>query len=322
MFTPSEAKRQLRVLWDAPIIGAIADGVIRGPLNYFGLPGPSLEDIRDWKANIGIVLALEKERDDAATLTSNAMVLGLQKKGFQLVLGDLDDFIHVATRDGNTILRKTWYHLLNLDYCGGWIYKDKTGDAKRVGTLDALAELQRQAFFHGPNMATSTRAYGLLLLTLNVRSDDRGELPKYVQGRIAEQVHEPRLRNALRSLPVRGQEHWFLRYYVMHNVLEKLRTRGFNVYVFPPFWYRSQRSTLVHFSFMYGMDRSIVGAGQVVQPLDTLLRLPMVTFAFVGKKCRIAQVSEPQDLVSNLARFHELQRYIEEAVSLQRRGML
>lgn len=323
MFTSSHAKTLLRRVWDAPIIKALSEGIVRGQLNYFGLPGANLEDIRDWRPYIGEVFALEREKADAAVLTSNAMVLDLHRSGFKLEVSELDEFILRAINDGESRLRLRWYHLVNLDYTGGWIYKGSTGDAKRIQALDDLAQMQREAFFEHSETSGGSKGYGLLLMTVNVRSDDRGELPKYIRERIVPQIKDAELQKAIVKLPERGQEHWLIRYYVIHNVPGKLCGKGFNIYTFPPVSYHSGQSILVHFVFVFGIDRSLVGAGQTVQPADTLLRLPLLTLERQGgDRMRIVRVGEPSILVNQVAEYHGVERYVEEVVSLQRRGAL
>jgi hypothetical protein len=319
MFNPTDAKRCLRRIWDAPIVQAVSEAIVGGRLNYFGLPGGRLEDIQDWRDHIGAVLALEQEKEDIPALNSNAMAWGLDRHGFHVEHQKLDDYVLDALRDGQSRVQTTWYHLLNLDYCGGWIYKDASGDARRLKAFDALMGLQRQAFFGRRGESAGEKAYGLLLMTLNVRSDDKGELPKYIRERIADQIHDRKLRDAIRALPRNGHEHWLLRFYVLHNVSEVMCSKGFRIYCFPAFWYRSEKSSLVHFAFLYGLDRSLVGVGQTVQASDTLLRLPLLTLGGAGGE-QCVRVSEPGELVSLLEKFQGVNHYLEEAISLQRRG--
>ncbi len=319
MFTPSDAKQRLRKIWDAPIISAVSEFIVKGRLNYFGLPGPMVEDIRDWKQYVGPIFALERNRQDVASLCSNAAALGLLQFGFHCECGELDDFVIRCASDGQSTLKKNWFHLLNLDYCGGWIYKDAAGNAKRVAAFDALVQVQRDTFFAQIGASRPQKSYGLLLMTLNVRSDDKGEINRYVRRQIADEIPDVNLRKAVMGLPEKGHEHWLLRYYVMHNVVEKMSSKGFRVYAFPPLWYRSGKSGLVHFTFVFGLDRSVVGAGQAVQTTGTLLRLPMVTLD-QRNTGTCARLDEPLSLTKLLAPYHGLLPHIEEVVSLQRRG--
>src|ERR1051326_6074962 len=84
----------------------------------------------------------------------------------QLVLSmeEIDDaLIRNKLRDGKPI--PFGFEVANLDYEGGIVYKDINGDAKRVGALRSLFKGQGEV-----------KKDFLLLLTINVRNNDKGEI--------------------------------------------------------------------------------------------------------------------------------------------------
>src|SRR5215208_2130579 len=97
--TPNKAK--IRRSWDLPIIERWHTRLAR-PLSYFGLTGPELRDLRDWKQHVSIKTAVEslgktkaqrKVADETiGRLLTNIMIHDISS-GFQLLRGDIEDVI-------------------------------------------------------------------------------------------------------------------------------------------------------------------------------------------------------------------------------------
>src|SRR5689334_5657292 len=100
-FQSSPTKDLIRKVWDLPILKIYRKDV-KHPLSYFGLPGPEIEDLRDWHAILGYKTCVERLRssgkmreDDLkihARMLNNAFVHKLDV-GFQLLRGDVEDLL-------------------------------------------------------------------------------------------------------------------------------------------------------------------------------------------------------------------------------------
>jgi len=185
-FEGSSNKTLVRQRWDWPIIQEWST-IRKHPLSYFGLPGPHIEDLRDWRSRLGCSTGVERLRkadrhrkEDLnihRQIHKHVLLSGLE--GFQLLRGQIEDIVLDGVDQDNTrpqlafgdppLLAWFRYDLVNLDFLGGMGYKDKWGESKRVRALKKLLERQRGTNF-------------LLLLTLNVRDGIDDELVRYLEG--------------------------------------------------------------------------------------------------------------------------------------------
>jgi len=183
--TPNKA--MIRRCWDLPILERWHTGIGK-PLAYFGLPGPEIHDLLDWRQLLGVRTGIEspghtkKEREQAnettGRLNANIMLNGLSSR-FQLLRADIEDVIlNLVDIHGNppqmndgrpAHLAHFTYDVVNLDFDGGLGYRVKQGLAKRVDSIKKLFERQEGHSF-------------ILFLTINVRDTLGEEVENYLQG--------------------------------------------------------------------------------------------------------------------------------------------
>ena len=179
-------KSVIRRCWDQSILERWYTKINR-PLSYFGLPGPEMHDLLDWRHLLGVRTGIEspghtkKEREQAdetiGRLNANIMQNGLSS-GFQLLRADVEDvIIHSVDsygtppqlNDGRPAqVARFKYDVVNLDFDGGLGYKDKSGAAKRVEAIKKLFERQEGHDF-------------ILLLTINIRDTLGSEIEEYLR---------------------------------------------------------------------------------------------------------------------------------------------
>src|SRR5258706_15968796 len=95
-FEGGPEKACIRQLWDLPVIRALRAKKGRA-LRYFGMPGPAIEDIRDWSQEIGYVTAIdllrsgqyeEDDRERHRRLKHSLMEHGVE---YQVLRGFVED---------------------------------------------------------------------------------------------------------------------------------------------------------------------------------------------------------------------------------------
>lgn len=163
-FTSSEAKDYIRHTIDRNIINEFKRKYYPdNPLAYLGLPGEQLLDILSWRQHLGRCTAVENtEAMDVLELN----VLRTRLEGIVHPLqADINDLL--STSSGQSQL--CWpYHLVNLDYCGGLIHAKQDRSSPRLDALKGLFARQEDVAF-------------VLLLTVNLRDKDKGELDSFVR---------------------------------------------------------------------------------------------------------------------------------------------
>lgn len=162
-FASSNAKDYLRHVLDRQIIADFKDRHYPDQkLSYLGLPGPELLDVLSWREFIGDCTAIE-DTDAFEDLELN--VLRNRLTGIVRVVRDgIDDLL---LTDSPCL---HWpHHIVNLDYTGGLAHRERRDRPLR--RVDAIKRLLMQQ---------SSTAF-LLLLTVNLRNKDFGELEDLVQ---------------------------------------------------------------------------------------------------------------------------------------------
>src|SRR2546423_5371213 len=108
-FEGSSNKALVRRQWDLPIIEQWMKK-LGHPLSYFGLPGPSISDLLDWRECLEYCTgverlrkATEQRKEDLNThrlILKNVMLNGIEN--FQLLRGQIEDVILDGTDLDNT----------------------------------------------------------------------------------------------------------------------------------------------------------------------------------------------------------------------------
>jgi hypothetical protein len=139
-------------------------------LRYFGLPGEGMRDILLWKDFFAFFCAVERGKPGEEFLLQHNLRLSAFKYGISdklhLLRGELDNILLKGYDDYNNSVEYP-FDVIALDYCGGIIYKNSTGESARTGSI---GELVRNQALHDKNF--------LLFLTCNLDSDDQGEIRK------------------------------------------------------------------------------------------------------------------------------------------------
>ena len=289
MFEESLNKTIIRQQWDLPIIQKWSErsGQL---LSYFGLPGPSIADILDWRPYLGYCTGVERLRHEKKQREEDLNVQRLIHKNvalsdideFQLLLGDIEDIIltgvdqtrlHPRMSNGHQpLLNSFYYNLVNLDFLGGiGYYKEegshkekKTKKVRRVQALKKLLERQSGTDF-------------LLVLTLNVRDNIDDELIRYLEGAQHEVVDE-QLRETLTWYATcgKGMKEYRLKATIPLFIRREGEVCGFDCFCYPPIAYTGSGSArMVHFVFELTDMKTVLHAHSQ-QRLFEVVNLPLL----------------------------------------------
>jgi hypothetical protein len=285
MFEESPNKVAVRRLWDLPIIQRWSER-LGHPLTYFGLPGPSISDILDWRPYLGYCTGVErlrkekKQKDEDLEvhrlIHKNVLLNGIDE--FQLLLGDIEDIILSGTDEvrhrprmstgDHPLLFSFSYDLANLDFLGGMGYitdkAEKTKKVRRTQALQKFLERQRGTDF-------------LLILTLNVRDKVDDELVRYLEGAQYEAESE-QLRRTLHWYTTckEGMKEYRLKATVPLFIQREGEVCGFDCFCYPPLAYTGSGSArMVHFVFELTDANTILHAHSR-QRIAEVVNLPLL----------------------------------------------
>ncbi len=270
-------------MWDLPIVQQWSERLGR-PLSYFGLPGPSIGDILDWRSYLGYCTGVERLRNEKKQRKEDLNVHRLIHKNvllsdldeFQLLLGYIEDIIlsgvdqvrirpRMSATSDHPLLASFSYDLVNLDFLGGMGHKgDKTKKAKRIQAFKKLLERQSGSDF-------------LLMLTLNVRDNIDDELIRYLEGAQHEAVNE-QLRETLHWYATRqkGMKEYRLKATVPLFIRKEGEVCGFDCFCYPPIAYTGSGSArMVHFVFELTDTNTILHAHSR-QRMPEVVNLPII----------------------------------------------
>lgn len=142
----------------------------KGQLCYFGLPGEGMRDILLWQEFFSDFYAVERGEPGEEFLLQHNLHLSAFKYGvsdkLHLLRGELDNVLLQGYDDYSNAVEYP-FDVVTLDYCGGIIYKNSTGQSARA---NSIGELIRNQALHNKDF--------LLFLTCNLDSDDQGEIQK------------------------------------------------------------------------------------------------------------------------------------------------
>jgi hypothetical protein len=294
-FADTQNKAVIRRAWNLPILAARRE-VLQRPLTYFGLCGPEIHDLLDWRELLGVRTCLESPgrtpaQRRAADATIARMRMNVQAhrigSGWQLLVGDVETVLLEGMdrygtppqlNDGRAVqLARFYYDLYNLDFDGGLGY-EKDGGADRIHALRRLFERQQGTSF-------------TLLLTLNVRSKLGDALQHYLEG-----LHQREYGDGFRELVdwylARGDgEHAYrLKAIVPSFIHAAAEIHGFRCRTKPPIMYDGhQNAKMVHFAFdLEYLPGELRGFSE--QDERMLIQLPMLESAqghiiFAAQQC-------------------------------------
>lgn len=258
-------KAAIRQLWDATIIGNFAKDRQKR-LDYFGLPGPDIQDLIDWKEYIGFITGVEysdrgngQDKDaqfkKISKLMQNLMLLDLGGN-WEVRRGRLEDIIlNGADVDGNKPFNlrlekdrpiNMYYDIHNWDFQNGLGYSNKKKVDDKVEAIKRCMQLQRGYPF-------------LFLLTLNVRHNLKEEPQEYLLARAREHKHqEPVLSWYANKSNKRGMDHYRTKALVPLFVRETAHQSSYDCFTYPPIYYQGPSEHLLHFVFLLSPKETIL----------------------------------------------------------------
>lgn len=255
-FEDTANKAAIRKNWDLPILQNW-QGQLQRPLAYFGLPGPEIRDLLDWRSVLSNYSAVEsigrtkKQKQEAdetvGRMNMNAMVSGLSS-GLQILRADVEDVLVDGIDSNGTLPLKNdgqplhkmrfQYDIVNLDFDGGFGYRDGKGTAKRVNAIKKLFERQQGHDF-------------IFFLTVNVRDTMHDEFDDYLRG-LHSRDHSSDARDLIDWYLSRGdgERVYKLKAAIACFVHLIAETRMFKCLCHPPISYEGfRRAQMLHFAF-------------------------------------------------------------------------
>lgn len=220
----------------------------KGSLHYFGLPGESIRDILFWNEYFASFVAVERGEPGEEVILQHNLLLSAFKHGIanqlHLLRGDLDTILQLSRDTYNNSVPYP-FDVINLDYCGGVIYKD---GAERAIRADSIAEMIRNQSLRNHNF--------LLFLTCNLDNDDHGEIQKVLIDtqqdlkKVGTDVGK-----TIQAYLRHPRQEARLKVYVPYLVWN-LATATYRCETFKPICYLGNKNThMMHFSFW--MERSV-----------------------------------------------------------------
>jgi hypothetical protein len=120
-FRSNANKDFLRSRFDKLLIETWSRRVCR-PLHYLGLPGPEMLDIIEWQEYLGRFTTIERKEDAQHLMFLKAHVKDVEHRLHSLY-GNFDDIL-LTGRDSYGHTPDWPYDLINLDYFGGFLYRN------------------------------------------------------------------------------------------------------------------------------------------------------------------------------------------------------
>ncbi len=239
----------------------------KGQLRYFGLPGESMRDILLWKEFFSYFCAVERGEPGEEFLLQHNLRLSAFKYGISdklnLLRGELDNILLRGYDDYNNAVEYP-FDVVTLDYCGGVIYKNSTGQSTRASSI---GELVRNQALHDKDF--------LLFLTCNLDNDDQGEIRKVFLD-IQRDLNKLGVNadQAIKAYLAHPKKEAQLKMYVPY-LIRTLSASTYRCETFKPVYYLGNKETHM-MSFSFWMERSSnYAAGRPNrQSLVQLLNLP------------------------------------------------
>jgi hypothetical protein len=145
-------------------------------LKYFGMPSAELLDILAWKDHISGITAIERDIDILKDIRKSIFNHKLEKIS-NVLAGDICDILKNKDIGKNQIF--------NLDFYGGFVHKREDGSASIPEAINSL--IKKQADY---------RESFILLMTFNLRDDDKIEYDEYIEN----------IKTSLHQFPVKNLE--------------------------------------------------------------------------------------------------------------------
>ena len=253
-------------------------GESKGNLRYLGLPASTLTELMLWRDYFAHFSAVERGNAEAPFIYQHNLVLTALQHNLasrlRLLRGDIDDILKVGTDEfGNSLLYP--YDVVSLDYSGGLIYKDESGDAKRVEAIQSLITSQAQCNHDF-----------LLFISINTDNHDQGEIRRVIEN-IGSDLNNLGLDTSevIEAYLHHPNEEARLKVYVPF-VITQLSSTQYQCEHFKPIFYSGNRDTrMIHFSAWMKRTREYAAGRPSRQTFVRILNLGVF-------ECVDGQISE------------------------------
>ena len=157
-YRSSSDKDFIRDLVDLPLLERLHS--LRGvPLNYFGLPGADLQDVKSWRHLLGQVAAVERDQDNLRTMDETVSMqmpelrftphygeidlVILRDRGFSWERGgeEYRPWVRISRPESGHL---SWYFdVVNLDYFGPFLPRGERDARRRSDAIRKLFDTER-----------------------------------------------------------------------------------------------------------------------------------------------------------------------------------
>lgn len=214
----------------------------RRMLRYFGLPGKEILDVLEWKEYLKSIVGVEIDIDDASIMMHNVMDWGLEGD-FKRLMGNIDE-IMVTKIDSNGRKLAYPFDIVNLDYSGGMIHKDKTGLSKRVKSLRVLFQNQENCSIKYEDFDDF-----IFFLTLNTRQKVGDEYNKFWKN-IDTIITKNQSNEETIDWYKRNEKYFITKIYIPTLIREIASATHYDCFTHEPITYKgSSDIRLIHFAF-------------------------------------------------------------------------
>jgi len=259
-FKDHPRKRTVREKWDTPILNWLYEkwGT---KYFYFGLPGPTIIDIKLWHEMIRRVVAFEIESESARNRRRNIEELGrnltLLNIPYNVYCGFLEEILlDGEDRDGHKILLDELVTLFNLDFCNRISGRIDTIEGRRCKRFEAL----RQVVTMQRSLFRTTRSNKFVMLITARDSLHVREVKRFVSNQDLPQETEQFVSAVLNenTLPTQGyiENTELTRAFIFTFLREYLHGQNVQSIFLPPVSYigSTERSPMIHFVVICSME--------------------------------------------------------------------
>ena len=157
-YRSSSDKDFIREFFDLPLLERLRS-IHESPLNYFGLPGVDLEDVRSWRHLLDQVAGIERDRENLLAMDErvsmempglrftphygevDSVILNDRGKGWERGGQWYRPWVGIAPSGAS---RQGWYFgVVNLDYFGPFLPKGSKGARRRADAIRKLFDIER-----------------------------------------------------------------------------------------------------------------------------------------------------------------------------------
>ena len=239
----------------------------KGDLRYLGLPASTMMDVLQWQSYFQHITAVERGKLGEEYRYQHNLMLTAMQHGLagrlDLLRGDMDEILLAGKDDfGNPVLYP--FDVVSLDYSGGLVYKNDTGQAKRPESIGSLVEEQA-----GKNQNF------LLFVSCNLDNEDQGEV-QAVFVDVERELEKLGLsaHNTIEAYLIHELEEVRLKVYVPY-LIGRLSARRYQCEHFKPIYYEGNRGTrMMHFSMWLKRTKDYVAGRPSRQTPVHILNLP------------------------------------------------